>query len=210
MARASTSAANFGLLLVALVLMLHSVVGELAPRHVRHHLFAREDSYDECHTDLVANYKEYKTLCEDNNDPKKTCFTHWAGDLKDAKACSHKDGSVREKLMIKDDTMKDFTIDSPYEDFKIIYPHIGGVSLTYTNFNNETGCKDIGIQRGDNHVWRIWVSDEYGNDVWRTSFPDEVGNDRDIDTLNFPWYYKTFCSKWIHIHVKRDGRNWKA
>ncbi|KAJ1026525.1 hypothetical protein NDA13_003903 [Ustilago tritici] len=45
MTRASTSAANFGLLLVALVLMLHSVVGELTPKHVRHHLFARQNEY---------------------------------------------------------------------------------------------------------------------------------------------------------------------
>ncbi|UTT91956.1 hypothetical protein NDA17_005081 [Ustilago hordei] len=194
MTRASTSAANFGLLLVALVLMLHSVVGELTPGHVRHHLFAREYGFDKCHTDLVANNIKYKTLCEDNNDPRKTCFSHWAGNLKGAKACFHKDGSVKEKLMIKDDTMNDFTMADPTDSFEIIYPNLGGVKLIYDNFDNNTGCKDIILQRHQFSPWRIWVS-------------DEDGDGKDIDTLNYKMTFKRLCSKWIHIHISSSILN---
>ncbi|SAM82266.1 related to Mig1 protein [Ustilago bromivora] len=194
MTRASTSAANFGLLLVALVLMLHPVMGELTSRHIRHHLFAREDSNDKCHTDLVANYQEYKTRCEDNNDPQKTCFTHWAGDLKGSKACLRAEGDVRKKLMIKDDTMTDFTIDKPADSFQIWYPKLGGVSLSYDNFDSSTGCKDITIQRGKNLLWNIWVS-------------DEDGDDKDIDALNHSVTSKRLCSKWIHIHISSSFWN---
>ena len=76
----------------------------------------------------------------------------------------------------------------PTDYFEITYPNLGGVSLTYQNFDNNTGCKDIFIKRGDNYVSRIWVS-------------DEDGNDRDIDTLYYDASSKRFCSKWIHIHI---------
>ncbi|KAJ1020422.1 hypothetical protein NDA13_005740 [Ustilago tritici] len=76
------------------------------------------------------------------------------------------------KLMIKDDTMK--------------------VSLTYKNFDPKTGCKDITLYGGKNIFWRIWVS-------------DEDGNDKDIDTKKYEMTSKRLCSKWIHIHVKRDA-----
>ena len=107
MTQASTSAANFGLLLVALVLMLHSVVGELAPRHVRHHLFARGDSSDKGGTNLVPNFKEYEARCGDKSNPMYPCFTHWAGDLTGVEVRNFTDGTdIGKKLMIKDDTMK--------------------------------------------------------------------------------------------------------
>ncbi|SYW73749.1 related to Mig1 protein, induced during biotrophic phase [Ustilago bromivora] len=155
MTQASTSAANFGLLLVALVLMLGSVVGELTPRHVPHHLFAREDT--------------------------------------NTRSCLYVSSSdVKTRLMIKDDHMKDFKMKEPTDMFSIRYPNLGGVQLFYYNFDPSTGCKDIKLLRGDNKAWRIWVSDEHGND-------------RDIDTKNHAETTKTLCSKWIHIHVKRDG-----
>ncbi|SAM83750.1 related to Mig1 protein [Ustilago bromivora] len=176
MTQASTSAANFGLLLVALVLMLGSVVGELTPRHVPHHLFARED-----------------TNTRFGSDSNHTCFTHWAGDLTAAEACLYVSSSdVKTRLMIKDDHMKDFKMKEPTDMFSIRYPNLGGVQLFYYNFDPSTGCKDIKLLRGDNKAWRIWVSDEHGND-------------RDIDTKNHAETTKTLCSKWIHIHVKRDG-----
>ena len=76
MTQASTSAANFGLLLVALILMLHSAVGELTPRRVSHHLFARQDISDQCFlTKLAPNNKEYETSCGDKSDSKHPCFT---------------------------------------------------------------------------------------------------------------------------------------
>ncbi|SPC62992.1 related to Mig1 protein, induced during biotrophic phase [Ustilago sp. UG-2017b] len=153
---ASTSAANFGLLLVALVLMLHSVLGELAPRHVRHHLFARGDSSDKT--------RDYS-----------------------------KGFDISKKLMIKDDTMKDFTINKFTDSFEIRYPNHGGVRLQYWYIDPLTGCKFISIFRGGNSGWRIWVS-------------DEVGNDRDIDTQNAVATTKRLCSKWIHIHIKKDFR----
>ncbi|SAM84171.1 related to Mig1 protein [Ustilago bromivora] len=136
MTRASTSAANFGLLLVALVLMLHSVVGDLIPRHVRRLAVDGVDNIDQCFlTKLAPNNKE--------------------------------------KLMIKDADMK--------------YPNLGGVNLVYSNFDPSTGCKDITLKRGDNSV------------------SDEDGDGRDIDTKNYEETKKTLCSKWIDIHVKRDG-----
>ncbi|SOV02123.1 uncharacterized protein UDID_18963 [Ustilago sp. UG-2017a] len=191
MTQASTSAANFGLLLVALVLMLHSAVGELTPKHVRHHLFAR----GEIKLYFTFDDQAYESHCGEGSDPKQPCFTHWAGDLGDAE--SYFPDGEKDKGIIANGFLKDFTIDRPDQSFKITYPKLGGVSLTYANFDQKTGCKDITLKRGDNDVWRIWVS-------------DENGNDRDIDTKNHAETTKRFCSKWIHIHVKRDGRNWKA
>jgi hypothetical protein len=107
MTQTSTSAANFGLLLVVLVLMLRSVVGELTPRHVPHHLFAREDTNTRCQTNFASNYQGYKTRCEVGSDSNHTCFTHWAGDLTAAEACLDVFSSdVKTRLMIKDDHMK--------------------------------------------------------------------------------------------------------
>ncbi|SAM85664.1 related to Mig1 protein, induced during biotrophic phase [Ustilago bromivora] len=185
MTRASTCAANFGLLLVALVLMLHSVVGKLIPRHVSH-LFAREDSIDQCFlTKLVPNEVEYKKRCEGEDHPYHPCFTHWSGDLTAVDARPFLEPfDITKELMIKDNEMKDA--------FLIRYPNLGGVHLVYSNFDPKTGCKDITLKRDDNSVWRIWVS-------------DEDGNGRDIDTKNHAETTKTLCSKWIHIHIKKDG-----
>ncbi|SOV02864.1 uncharacterized protein UDID_18055 [Ustilago sp. UG-2017a] len=195
MTRASTSAASFGLLLVALVLMLHSVVGELAPRHVRHDLFARGDSSDKGSTKLVPNFKEYEARCGDKSNPMYPCFTHWTGDLTTAEVSPFtKTSDISKMLMIKDAAMKDFTIDKLSDSFEIRYPNHGGVRLQYWNFDPKTGCKHITIHMGDNRAWRIWVS-------------DQVGNDKDIDTKNYKWNTKRLCSKWIHIHVKKDGGN---
>ncbi|SOV02862.1 uncharacterized protein UDID_18053 [Ustilago sp. UG-2017a] len=197
MTRASTSAASFGLLLVALVLMLHSVVGELAPRHVRHDLFARGDSSDKGSTKLVPNFKEYEARCGDKSDLMFPCFTHWAGDLTAVEVRDFTDGTdIGEKLMIKDAAMKDFTIKYLGDPFEIRYPNHGGVRFQYSDYSLLNGCKYISIHRGDNTAWRIWVS-------------DEVGDDRDLDTLNHMKASKTLCSKWIHIHVKKDGHNFK-
>ncbi|SPC65898.1 related to Mig1 protein, induced during biotrophic phase [Ustilago sp. UG-2017b] len=126
----------------------------------------------------------------ETSDSKHTCFTHWAGDLTTAEVCPQLTSLGRKELKIKDAAMKDFTMDKPTDSFKIRYPNHGGVSLKYWNFDPNTGCKDILIKGGDNDIWRIWVS-------------DEDGNDRDIDTLNTQFDYKTFCSKWIHIHIKK-------
>jgi hypothetical protein len=82
--------------------------------------------------------------------------------------------------------MKDPTL-----PFAIKYPEIG-VELHYSDYDPKTGCKNITLKRGDNKSWRIWIS-------------DENGNDRDIDTKNLAETTETFCSKWTHIHVKRDG-----
>ncbi|KAJ1022366.1 hypothetical protein NDA13_005275 [Ustilago tritici] len=78
------------------------------------------------------------------------------------------------------------------KDADMKYPNLGGVILVYSNFDPSIGCKDITLKRGDNDVWRIWVS-------------DKDGNDRDIGTQKIQLDHKTFCSKWIHIHVKKDG-----
>ncbi|SOV03523.1 uncharacterized protein UDID_18694 [Ustilago sp. UG-2017a] len=180
MTQASTSAANFGLLLVALALILHSVVGGL-PLDMH------------CLPKFAPNYADYKTRCEAGSDIKHTCFTHWAGDLKDAEVCPRIVAlHAMSKLMIKDDTMKDFTMENPTDTFKITYPQFGGVKLLFENFRSKTGCKDITLFSGKENAWRIWVS-------------DEDGNGRDIDTLNYKVTNKTLCSKWIHIHVKKDG-----
>ncbi|SPC61351.1 related to Mig1 protein, induced during biotrophic phase [Ustilago sp. UG-2017b] len=63
------------------------------------------------------------------------------------------------KLMIKDNTMKDFTMDKSTDPFMINYPKHGGVRLLYENFDPSTGCKDITLYGGKDSSWRIWVSD---------------------------------------------------
>ena len=73
---------------------------------------------------------------------------------------------------------------------QITYPHLGGVGLIYQNFDNSTGCKDIIVKTGKSH-WRIWVS-------------DEDGDDRDIDTQHYIFTSNRLCSKWIHIHISHS------
>ncbi|KAJ1026081.1 hypothetical protein NDA18_003741 [Ustilago nuda] len=195
MTRASTSAANFGLLLVALVLTLHSVVGELIPRHVSHHLFARQDISEQCAANLAPNLKEYQNKCEVENEPRHPCFTHWAGDLNEALICGLVDQlDVKKSLFFKDEQRKDFTIKDATKSFVIKYPQLGA-ELLYFNYNPKTGCKDITLRRGSNEKLRIWVADE-----------DENGNVRDIDTWNHAETTKTLCTKWIRIHIKYDGK----
>ncbi|KAJ1036324.1 hypothetical protein NDA13_000204 [Ustilago tritici] len=141
----------------------------------------------------TRNAAKYKERCEVDNLPHHTCFTHWFGDLNAVEARPFLEPfNITEKLMIKDDTMKDFTMENADDAFLIRYPNLGGVQLIYTNFDPKTGCKEITLMRGDNSVWRIWVSD--GN-----------GDDRDIDTLKHEATSTTLCTKWIHIHIKKDG-----
>ncbi|SYW82792.1 related to Mig1 protein, induced during biotrophic phase [Ustilago bromivora] len=85
----------------------------------------------------------------------------------------------------------DFTIKDPTKSFVIKYPELRA-ELLYFNYDPHTGCKDITLKRGGDEAWRIWVS-------------DEDGNGRGIDTKNYAETTKRLCSKWIHIHVKRDG-----
>ncbi|KAJ1580453.1 hypothetical protein NDA11_007106 [Ustilago hordei] len=192
MTRASTSAANFGLLLVALALMLHSVVGEHTPRHVRRHLSFPGKEYEWCFEKLTPAEKDYKKLCEGKSHPKHPCFVHWAGDLTTADVCPHDDPFHQMgRLVIKNNHMTDFTLDTPTDFFLIHYPKHGGVRLLYENYDPSTGCKDITLYEGKDPFWRIWVSDEYDDD-------------KDIDTKKYEKASKRFCSKWIHIHVKKD------
>ncbi|SAM82715.1 related to Mig1 protein [Ustilago bromivora] len=172
--------------------MLHSAVGELIPRHVSHHLFARQDISDQCVVNLASNYNEYKNKCEVGNEAKHPCFTHWAGDLNGALVCGLVDPlNIKKNLLIKNDHMTDFTIKDPTKSFVIKYPELRA-ELLYFNYDPHTGCKDITLKRGGDEAWRIWVS-------------DEDGNGRGIDTKNYAETTKRLCSKWIHIHVKRDG-----
>ncbi|KAJ1023900.1 hypothetical protein NDA13_004734 [Ustilago tritici] len=192
MTPASTSAANFGLLLVALVLMLHSAVGELTPRHVGHHLFAWQGDSNQCVINLDPNYDNYKTKCKVGNEPNHICFTHWAGDLKGALVCNLVEQlNVKKDLLIKDNHMKDFTMKDPAKPFVIKYPQLGA-ELLYFNFDSSTGCKDITFKRGEDEGWRIWVL-------------DEDGNGKDINTKNYAETSKRLCSKWIRTHIKRNG-----
>ncbi|KAJ1019921.1 hypothetical protein NDA16_004202 [Ustilago loliicola] len=146
-----------------------------------------------CMITLAPNNSNYETRCGGKSDLKHPCFTHWSGDLKSVEARPFfKPLDIQKTLMIKNDDMQDFTVDEPSNAFIIRYPNAGGVQFVYSNFDPKTGCKDITIKRGDNSAWRIWVS-------------DEDGDDRDIDTKNEETTSKSLCTKWVHIHVKRDG-----
>ena len=83
-------------------------------------------------------------------------------------------------------------MENPTDSFKITYPHFGGVGLFFEDFHSDTGCKTITLFSRKGSAWRIWVS-------------DQDGNDRDIDTLKYVETNKRLCSKWIHIHIKKDG-----
>ncbi|CCF48982.1 hypothetical protein NDA11_007135 [Ustilago hordei] len=193
MTRASTSAANFGLLLVALVLMLHSVVGELIPTQVRHHLSPREYRIDNCVNKLTPENEKYKLRCGPGSDPKHTCFTHWAGDLTSAQACPRLEPfGIPDKILVRDDSMKIFTIDKPGDPFRINYPNQGGVQFFYDNFDPKTGCKDITVTRGHDKAWRLWIS-------------DQDGKKKGLDTGTKKRSTARLCTKWIYIFIKRDG-----
>ncbi|KAJ1036282.1 hypothetical protein NDA18_000147 [Ustilago nuda] len=174
MTRASTCAANFGLLLIALVLLLDSVMGKLIPKHVNHLVFAREDNIDQCFlTKLNVDNKGYKDLCEGDKYPYHPCFTHWYGDLYNVDARPFLEPfDITQNLLIKDDKRT--------------------VHFICSNIDPKTGCKDITLKRGDNTAWVIWIS-------------DEIGNDKDLSTSHVETTTGRFCTKWIHIHIKKHG-----
>ena len=72
----------------------------------------------------------------------------------------------------------------------IYYRSNDGVQLSYYDYDHETGCYNIHL-RGAHH-YRIWVS-------------DDKGNDRDIDTRHYAETGKRLCTKWIHIDLSKEG-----
>lgn len=106
MARISASNANFGFLVMALVLMLHPVVAKLTPKPASHRLLARSIP-DQCFlTPLKVQSDGYEKRCGDKSDSKHPCFTHWYGDLKSVDARPFLEPlDIAKAIMIKDDNM---------------------------------------------------------------------------------------------------------
>ncbi len=88
----------------------------------------------------------------------------------------------------------DFGMKDASEPFSLTYLNTNSAQLFYSNYNPVDGCYDIEVSistyvRG----WRIWVS-------------DEIGDDRDLDTQNGLSSKTRLCTKWLHIHIKPDGQ----
>lgn len=69
-----------------------------------------------------------------------------------------------------------------------------GASFRYSNYDPKDGCYDVEVMIDSIYFgWRIWVSDENGDGA-------------DLDTKNSGYSKTRFCTKWLHVHVKKDGR----
>jgi len=81
----------------------------------------------------------------------------------------------------------------PSHSFRIKYPGAGGATFGYDDYDPDTGCYTISLNVDEDHgKWRIWVS-------------DEDGDDRDVDTQHQNSPSTRICTKWAHIHVKDDA-----
>jgi len=82
----------------------------------------------------------------------------------------------------------------PKDTFTIKYPNAGGATFHYSHYDPDTGCYTVSLstdQKGWFRKWRIWVS-------------DDNGDDKDVDTKNWSATSGRICTKWAHIHVKDD------
>lgn len=186
--------------LVAASMLLHASA-QLVPRSVVHRpgfqaLEPRADGEPVCKRDLRINNAEYEKRCGPNSDPKHPCFTHWWKNMDDVEACPGKKNPLLDmaaEIYLKDDHKDDFTVRDPHQDFTIKYLGANGARFTYSDYDAATGCYKIKVNIASlGGHWRIWVS-------------DENGDDRDLDTMNKESSSTTLCTKWLRIHVKPDG-----
>ncbi|KAJ1580584.1 hypothetical protein NDA12_002243 [Ustilago hordei] len=146
---------------------------------------------------LPPRKDDYKNLCEAPTDPHKDfakwpCFTFWNGDLFEVNADTPaSDKGPDDFFVVKDDTKKDFTTVDPTKGFKLKWFQ-NTLQMEYSNFDQEKGCFNITLKHYGSNKLRIWVS-------------DENSKGRDIDTWKQKETSKTFCTKWVHIHVGHDG-----
>ena len=88
----------------------------------------------------------------------------------------------------------DFTTVDPTKDFNVQW-YGGNLEMRYSDFDKEKGCFKITLKHVDDDNRRIWVS-------------AENSKERDIDTWKHNKTSKTLCTKWVHIHVKHDGKGY--
>ncbi|TKY84804.1 hypothetical protein EX895_005884 [Sporisorium graminicola] len=145
-------------------------------------------------TKLQPNKPGYQDRCGAVSDPKHPCLTQWNGDLSHVQARPYLEPlAIERTLFIKDENMLDFSMDKPEDAFIVTYLDGGNTQLIYSGYDQQSGCYNITLRGGqDDPRWRIWVS-------------DDKGNDRDVDTRHHPETTQTLCTKWMHVHVKKDG-----
>ncbi|SPC64317.1 related to Mig1 protein, induced during biotrophic phase [Ustilago sp. UG-2017b] len=157
-----------------------------------------QDSDCTTYSKLLPHNTEYRKRCEaetgpDGADPKWPCFTMWRGDLDRVFANSSASGKAPgDFFLIKDGSKEDFTTVDPTKDFDVRW-ELGGVRMSYSDFDKEKGCFKITLEHLVDDNLRIWVS-------------AETSKERDIDTWKHERTSKTLCTKWVHIHVKYDGK----
>lgn len=112
-----TTNARFGVLLAALMLMLHSALSRLTPRSVLGRLsegstLARRDTDPSCsRTNMVVDHDSYAELCEGTTHMEHPCFSHWYGDLKDVEVRPyHEPVDMTQAIKIKDEAMQGTSI----------------------------------------------------------------------------------------------------
>ncbi|SOV02124.1 uncharacterized protein UDID_18964 [Ustilago sp. UG-2017a] len=150
---------------------------------------------------LLPHNTDYRKRCEaeagrDDFDPKWPCFTFWNENLDNVLASSSASGKAPDEFfLIKDGSKNDFTTVDPTKDFNVQW-YEGKVQMSYSDFDKEKGCFKITLEHHSDDDLRIWVS-------------AENSKERDIDTWKHNKTSKTLCTKWVHIHVKQDGkRGW--
>ncbi|GAC76666.1 hypothetical protein PANT_22c00147 [Moesziomyces antarcticus T-34] len=144
-------------------------------------------------TTLTVNNAEYEKRCGAGSDPNYPCFTFVGGDLKDVHAEIWTMGRMfpATNFLLKDDQMRDFTIDDPNKLFSIDWRAFD-VGMIYSPIDTSKACYRIQIQAPKDGTSRIWVNDGL----------DGEGIDLDSNTSFLGDH--DFCSKWLRIHVGND------
>ncbi|TKY84805.1 hypothetical protein EX895_005885 [Sporisorium graminicola] len=118
----------------------------------------------------------------------------WAGNLSYIKAqVDNGKKNPDEHFLLKDGWKTDFTTRDPKQPFTLSWDN--DVTLSYSDYDEKSGCYKLTLSHQSEDAFRIWVS-------------DEDGDDHDLDTLHSGengTTSTTLCTKWLHIHVKNDG-----
>lgn len=174
------------------LLILQDVFSSVVPGPAQQQLRRRDPSTFNTPR-LTIDSDAYTQLCGEDVARTHPCLHHYRGDLTDAIVEPYLEPlNITSEIIVKDDSMVDFTMRNASDAFIITYKSSGLTQLIYENYDAKDGCYNITLRGGKMEGWRIWVS-------------DGKGKDRDIDTLHHEQTAKRLCSADLWIHVKDDG-----
>ncbi|KAJ1026080.1 hypothetical protein NDA18_003740 [Ustilago nuda] len=151
------------------------------------------------HSKILPHNTDYRKRCEgepgtDGADPRWPCFTFWSGSLDNVLADTSATGKASQDFFLMKNGYKyDFTTADPTKDFNLNWLE-ENVQMGFSNFDHEKGCFKITLKHTSDDISRIWVS-------------AQNSKDRDLDTWKRGETSTTLCTKWVHIHIKNDGKD---